>query len=162
MDYLIRERVFALGNKFDIEDSMGQSIYRVESQIFALGRKLRIYNRNGEEVAYIEQRIPRLLPEYDIYIDGRQLGSLKKELSFFRPSFAINSDYGDFEIEGDVLRYNFSILKNGRPVASISKKFLALYDSYMVSVDDDLNQAFILALVIILDQVHHDQSSSSQ
>ena len=74
----------------------------------------------------------------------------------FRPSFDISSVYSNYNIDGNLFAYDFSIFKNGSPVAIISKKWFSFSDTYGVSVDDNEDAAFILALVIVLDQIYHD------
>lgn len=161
MRYLVREKVFSLSDRFNIQDENGNIRFEVEGKIFSLGNKLRIYNTNGKELIYIEQKVWRLLPEYNIYKDNRLLAKVKKELTFFRPRFIIESQYGDLTIDGDVFAHNFNILKNGRPIAWVSKKWVSFSDTYSVEILDSEDDAFILSLVIVLDQILYDNRNNS-
>ena len=161
MRYIVKERIFSFADKFDITDTYENPVYQVEGKIFAIGNKLKIYDMDGRELIYIEEKLFRFLPEYSIYREGGLLGRLKKELTFFRPKFNIESSLGNFKIDGDIFHYNFNIIKNGRVVADISKKWIAFSDTYSVDIDPDEDQAFILALVIILDQVLHDGTNNN-
>ena len=73
---------------------------------------------------------------------------------------------GNLNISGDIFAHNFSISLRGRTIARVSKRYLSLSDSYKLEIYDDANHAFIVALVIVLDQIYHDsnnsQSSSNQ
>ncbi|MBZ2174613.1 LURP-one-related family protein [Schnuerera sp. xch1] len=156
MKYLIKERIFTLSDKFNIEDENGNSIYQVEGKIFSVGNKLRIYELNGKELIYIEQKILRFLPEYNIYGEGSHLAMVKKEFTFFKPKFSIESSHGKFTIDGDVFQHNFDVLKNNKPVAWVNKKWGTFSDTYCVEIMDEQDQPFILALVIVMDQIFHD------
>ena len=156
MRYVIKERIFSIADRFNIEDEYGTPQYEVVGRIFSLGNKLSIYDLDGKELIYIEEKIFRLLPEYSIYREGSIVAKVKKQLTLFRPKFNIESSYGNFTIDGDVFRYNFNILKNGKPVAWVSKKWISLSDTYSVEIIDDEDHVFLLALVIVLDQVFHD------
>lgn len=160
MRYLIRERIFALGDTFDIQDESSNPVYQVEGKIFSIGNKLRIYDLNGKELTYIEQEVFRFLPEYNVYREGNILATIKKELTFFKPKFNIESSYGNFTVEGDVFQYNFNILKNDKPIAWISKKLISFSDTYSVDILDEEDQSFILSIVIVLDQVFHDGNNN--
>lgn len=161
MRYQINQKILSFGDDFIIRDEYGSERYHVKGKIFALGDKLRIYDENGFERAYIEQKLFRLLPEYSIYIGGQYAAKVKKEFTFFRPKFNIESMAGHYSIDGDFFGYDFRISKGERVVAVISKRFFAFRDSYGVEIVDDENQALILAFVIIIDQVIHDESHNN-
>lgn len=156
MKYLIKEKIFTLTDRFTIEDERGYPRYEVISQLLSLGNKLSIYDLGGDELIYIEEKIFKFLPEYHIYRRGQLIGKIKKEITFFKPRFAIHSSYGDFTLEGDVLHHNFRILKDGEPIAWIDKRWVSLSDTYTVEISHQVDHAFVLALVIVLDQIFYD------
>lgn len=156
MRYLIRQKIFSFGDSFTIKNEMEEDCFRVQGKVFSFGNKLHLTDMQGYELYYIEQRLFRFLPEYTIYQKGNPVATVKKNFTLFRPSFDINSVYGNFNIDGNFFAYDFTIFKNGSPAAIISKKWFSFSDSYGVSISDDEDAAFMLALVIVLDQVYHD------
>lgn len=156
MNFYIKEKLFSIGDKFSIKDVSGNDVFKVEGKIFTLGNKLRIYDMNNNELVYIEQKIFKLLPEYSIFLNGNYAAKVKKEFTFFSNRFKIESDMGDFEIEGDFFAHDFSIEKGTSTVAQITKKWLAWGDTYEIDINEGENYAFILAMVIVIDQVLHD------
>lgn len=161
MKYIIKERIFTLTDKFVIEDEEGYPRYEVVGKLLSLGNKLCIYDLDGEELVYIEQKLLKLLPEYNIYQKGHLVGKVKKEFTFFKPSFVIESSYGNFTFQGDILHHDFDILKDGRSVAWINKRWLSFSDTYSVEISDLVDQAFILAIVIVLDQIFYDGNNNN-
>lgn len=161
MRYLVRERIFSFSDSFTIDDENGRPCYEIVGKVFSIGNKLNLYDMQGRALIYIEQKVFRFLPEYTIYEDNSVVAKVQKELTFFKPKFTINSSYGHFTIEGDIFAYNFNIMKNGKSVAWVSKKFMSFSDTYSVDIVDEENQAFILGLVIVLDQIHHDNRNNS-
>lgn len=161
MKYIIKERIFTLTDKFIIEDEEGYPRYEVVGKLLSLGNKLRIYDLDGEELVYIEQKLLKLLPEYNIYQKGHLVGKVKKEFTFLKPSFVIESSYGNFTLQGDILHHDFDILKDGRSVAWINKRWLSFSDTYSVEISDLVDQAFILAIVIVLDQIFYDGNNNN-
>jgi uncharacterized protein YxjI len=161
MRYLIKEKIFTFADRFRIEDEQGYPQYEVVGEMLSIGNKLNIYDMDGRKVIYIEEKVFRFLPEYLIYKEGNILGRIKKELTFFKPKFNIQSTYGDFSIEGDVFQHNFNILKNGKSIAWISKKWISLSDTYSVDILDEEDQPFILSIVIILDQIFYDGNGNN-
>lgn len=156
MRYLIREKIFSISDRFTINDEDNRPCYEVVGKILSFGNKLNLYDMLGNNNIYIEQKIFRFLPEYIIYKNGSIVGRINKEFTFFVPKFTIRSKYGHFTIDGDIFAHDFSILKDGRPIAWISKKWVSFSDTYSVDISDEEDQAFILSIVIVLDQIFYD------
>ncbi|WP_291632386.1 LURP-one-related family protein [Clostridium sp.] len=161
MKFYIREKVFSIGDNFNIKDVSGKDVFNVMGKIFSIGNKLRIYDMDNNEIVYIEQKLFKLLPEYNIYLTGNYAASVKKEFTLFSNRFDIDSNMGNYEIEGDFFAHDFSITKNGSIVAEINKKWVSWGDTYEININEQENYAFILAMVIVIDQVLHDNKKGS-
>ncbi len=161
MKFYIVQKIFSIGDKFGIQDVSGNNVFNVEGKIFSIGNKLKIYDMAGNEIVYIEQKLFKLLPEYNIYLNGSYAARVKKEFTFFSNKFDIDSDMGNYEIEGDFFAHDFSITKNGNIVAEINKKWLSWGDTYEIDISDDENYAFILSMVIVIDEVLHDNKNKN-
>lgn len=160
MRYLIKERIFSFSDRFIIKDENNNPQYEVIGKILSLGNKLDIYNMQGDKLIYIEEKLLRLLPEYTLYKDGNIVARINKEFTLFKPKFKIESQYGKFSIEGNVFQHDFNILKNGKAIAWVNKKWVSLSDTYSVEISDGEDQSFILAMVIVLDQIFYDNKNS--
>lgn len=161
MRYLVRQRIFAFNDSFNITDEHNRPIFKIEGRVFSLGNKLNIYDMSGNKRVYIEQKLLKLLPQYEIYENDRVVAKVKKRLTFFKSRLDIESDYGNFTVKGDVLGYNFSILRDGKTIAVVNKKFISFSDTYSVEVAEGERDAFVLSLVIVIDQVLHDDNHNN-
>ena len=159
MKFYVREKVFSFGDNFTIKDINGYDAYKVVGKVFSFGNKLRLYTMDDRELAYIEQKLFKFLPEYYIYMDNSVEAVIKKEFSFFKPKLRIESRFGNFEVEGSIFAYNFTVYKNGMAVADINKKAFAFSDTYEVDISDNESYPFILSLVIAIDQIFHDDKN---
>lgn len=156
MRYIVRQKIFSLGDSFSIKDEMGNDVFIVRSQLLSFGKKLRIFDLGGNELCYIEQKLFRFMPEYDIYIAGEHAANVKKKFALFRNDFEITSPRDQYFIEGDFWAHEFSIYRHSNLVARISKKFFSFTDTYGIDIDDSYDQISILALAIVIDMVCHD------
>lgn len=156
MRYIIREKIFSFSDSFTINDERNNPCYEVRGKVFSFGNKLDLYDMSGNHKLYIEQKLFRLLPEYTIYKGDREVAKVFREFTFFKPKYTIDSRYGNFTIDGDVFAHEFNILKDGSIVAWVSKQWISFSDTYTVDVLSEEDQPFILSLVIVLDQIHHD------
>lgn len=161
MRYVVKQRIFSFGDSFTIRDEAGNDHFLVKGKVFTFGDKLRIYDMQDRELVYIEQKLFRFLPEYRIYFSGQPVAIVKKEFSFFKPRFHIESTMGEYVVQGSFWGMEFEIFKDGQKVAQVSKKWFSWSDTYGVEIADNENAPFMLALVIVLDQVLHDNKNNN-
>lgn len=111
----------------------------------------------------IQQKLLHLHSTFKIlsarYEDSdRELAVVKQRFTLFHEKFNIDSVYGSYSLEGlDIFAHSFTLVKDGQVAAIVSKKFFSLSDTYGVEIAGNEDQAFILALVIVLDQVLYDK-----
>ena len=53
------------------------------------------------------------------------------------------------------MAHNCYINRDGKTVARIYKSVTLIRDSYIVSVEDEENVPFVIAVAVMLDHVHH-------
>lgn len=160
MDLYIRQRVFAIGDKYDITDANETPVFRVEGEIFTFGSaRLHLYAADGRELYFVERELFHFMPRYTIYAGRTAAASIKKNFTLFGHSLSVDSVYGHFEIEGSVFGWNFQVLFNGAVAATIDKAFLSWGDAYHLHIEDGWNDpAFLCALVAAIDNCVHNEN----
>lgn len=160
MQYIVKQKIFSLGDSFAIKDIAGNDIFIVRSQILSIGHKLKIFDVLGNELCYIEQKLFRFMPEYNIYIGGQPVINVKKKFMLFKNNFVITTyNMDQYEIDGDFWGHEFALIKNGMIAARISKQFFSFSDTYGVDIDDEEDQVVNLALAIVIDMACHDHDN---
>lgn len=148
MKLLFKQRFFSWFDSYDIYSEEGETLYTVKGQL-AWGHCLKIYDRFDNEIGMVQERVLTLLPKFEIYLDGRYVGCISKEFTFFKPAF--NIDYNGWHIEGDFLEWDYTILnQSGSTVAVVSKQPLNWTDTYVIDVryPQDALDALLLVLAI--------------
>lgn len=149
MKLLFKQKFFSWFDSYDIFDEYGNTVYRVKGQL-AWGHKFKIYDANENEVGMIAQKIVTLLPKFEIYKHGAYYGSLKKELSFFKPRY--NIDFNGWHIEGNFLEWDYNIVnQGGQTVATIDKEIFNLTDTYSIDVVNPADALDALMVVLAID-----------
>ena len=151
MKLYMREKVFALNERFTVRDEWGNDKYYVEGEFFSLGKKLHLLNANGDEVAFIRQELLTLLPRYTVSVAGRELATIRKEFTFFFQRYAI--DGLGWEVDGSVMMHDYVITKNGRTIVRITKEWFTWGDSYVLDIADPADELVALAVVLTIDCV---------
>ena len=125
MKLYIKQKVFSIGERFTVKDEFGNDRYFVEGEWLSIPKKFRILDEITIEIV--------------------------KEFSFFRPKYRI--DGSPFSVEGDVFTHDYTILRDGTPVASISKEWFTWGDSYMIDNYKGEDEEMLLAILIVIDFV---------
>jgi uncharacterized protein YxjI len=151
--YLIRERLFQLGEHSEITDESGRTVLHVDGTLLSLRNRLVIRDPARNEVAQVHRRLAALRPTYQISIRGDKVAEVRKH--FFTPfadRFTIDiPGPDDLEMQGDLLDHEFAIIQRGRAVATVSRRWISLHDTYAVDIAEGGDHLLILASVLALD-----------
>jgi uncharacterized protein YxjI len=158
MRYIMKQKVFSIGDKFAIQTENGDDAYFVNGRAFSLGHKLSFEDANGNELLFIRQKLLSLGATYEIYRGDEHVATIRKEpFTFFHCTFDIHVDgQGDLEAEGSFSDHEYTVTANGEPVAQISKQWFAWSDTYGVEIAEDVDPVLMLASTVVIDLCCHD------
>ncbi|MEV4135728.1 LURP-one-related family protein [Dactylosporangium sp. NPDC049742] len=162
--YVIKERFFDIGDDFDITDDSGRKVLHVDGKVLSLRDKLVIEDLHGAEVASVHRQLIALRPTYQIRIAGEDAAEVRKKLfTPFREKFTIDvPGDGDLTMSGDLFDHEYTVERDGREVASVSKRWLSIRDSYAVRIADSENHVLILAAVLALELATQREKDEKQ
>jgi uncharacterized protein YxjI len=151
--YLIRERLFRLGEDSDITDEQGRPVLHVDGKVLSLRNRLVLRDPQGREVAQVQRKLVALLPTYQISLAGRKAAEVRKHLfTPFGDRFTIDvPGPNDLEMEGNLFDHEFTIGRGDQTVATVSKRWFTMRDTYAVDVAAGQDDLLILASVLALD-----------
>jgi len=151
--YVIRERFFSIGDDFDVLDEHGTKVYHVDGKVLSVRDKVSIESPGGEELATVHRHLVALRPTYEIRIGGEKAAEVRKKLfTPFREKFTIDvPGPDDLEMKGDLLDHEYVITRGGAEVASVSKRWLTIRDTYAVQVAEGIEPLLIVGSVLALD-----------
>lgn len=157
MLYVMREKLFALGEDFAIKDEDGRDVYFVDGKAFSIGDKLAFRDMAGEEVAFIRQKLLSWGPTYEVYRGGELQAVVKKSLfTLIRHRFTVDVEGpDDLEVEGDFFAHEYVFRRGGRPVATVSKRWFSWTHTYGVEVEPGEDDVLILASTVVIDLALH-------
>jgi uncharacterized protein YxjI len=157
MRYQMRQKFFAFGDDFAIRDANGNECFYVDGKVFTIGNKLSILDRSGNEAAYIQQKLFAWGPTYEIYGPEGLFAVVKKSVfTLFHCTFSIDvPGPDDIEATGDFLDHEYTFMRGGRPIASVSKAWFALTDTYGIEIADGEDDVLLLASAVVIDLCCH-------
>ncbi len=156
--YRMTEKLVSIGDDFWIENAAGKRAYKVDGKALRLRETLKIRDAQGNEVAEIKEKLAHIKDTMDVARNGRTIATVKKALiTPLRGRFSINVQGApDMDAEGNILGHEFKITQGGRQVAEVSKKWFRIRDSYGVDIQPGQDDALILAITVVIDQMSSD------
>jgi len=158
--YQMREKLASIGDDFWIENGAGQRAYKVDGKALRVRDNLKIKDMQGNVVAEIQEKIARVKDTMDIARNGQKIATVKKALvTPLRGRFSVNVVGGaDMDIDGNILGHEFKVTQGGREIAEVSQKWFRIRDSYGIDIQPGQDDALILAIAVVIDQMANDIS----
>ena len=157
MRYVMKEKFFAWGDDFAIQDAQGRDAFFVDGKAFTFGDQLSFQDMAGNELAYIKQKVFAWGKTYEVFRSGKLAAVVKKEMfTLFRCRFTVDvPGPDDLEAEGDFLDHEYVFMRHGETVGQVSKRWFSLTDTYGVDVADSEDPVLILASAVVVDMACH-------
>lgn len=155
----IKQKVFSLGEKFTVTDENQQPIYHINGSFLKIPKSFEIIDAHNQVVSTITKKVFSLLPKFFITVDGLEVATIHKDLTFFKARYRIEAE--GIEVHGNWWDMDFEVTKDGQQLATIHKKWVSWGDSYELSIMDDRFEHLIVAIVVAIDRVKADADSAS-
>jgi uncharacterized protein YxjI len=151
--YVIRERLFAMGQDSDITDEHDRPVLRVDGKALSLRQRLVLRDPDGREVAEVRRKLVATRPTYEVSIGGEDAARIRKKLfTPFVDRYTIDiPGPDDLELVGDLFDHEYTVRRGGEVVATVSKAYFTIRDTYAVDVAPGEDDVLILASVLALD-----------
>ncbi|MCC5789483.1 MAG: LURP-one-related family protein [Opitutales bacterium] len=161
MLFKVREKLFSLRNEFVITDGQDNPMFKVIGKFFSWTNKMSFQNLEGEELALL-QKVPFTFfaTRYQILTKGTLYAEIQKHFTILKSRFTITEgDRSTLTLKGSLFSHEFQFFREGKPIASISKKRFSWRDSYGVDIPDGEDVLLILCSCIVIDQILHKNHS---
>lgn len=148
MKLLFRQRIFSWFDSYDIYDEYDQVAYTVKG-VPAWGHRLCIFAPNGEQIGEVKEELFTLMPRFQMYVGGNYIGEIRREFTFFKPKYIL--DCNGWEVNGDILEWEYTVTAQGRPVMTASKQLFQFSDTYVIDIADPNDALLSLMIVLAID-----------
>jgi uncharacterized protein YxjI len=157
MRYVMRQKMFSLADSFQITDEAGRGAFVVSGKVFSFGKQLAFQDLEGQTLLSIKQELLTFAPAYQIFKDDSPIAEVKKELfNFFSYRFLIDvSGAAPMDATGNFLDHEYVIARGETPVATVSKQWFTMTDTYGVDIVEGEDDVLVLAITVVIDMVCH-------
>jgi len=151
--YQMREKLLAIGDDFWIENESGDKVFKVNGKAVRLRQTFILEDTDGNELAKIQER--KLSVRDKMHIEcGQTTATVHKRLVGIRDRYIIDPDSGeDIYAKGNFVDHEYEIERDGNTIATISKKWFRVRDTYGVEIGAREDQAFILSVTVCVDEM---------
>ncbi len=151
MKYLVRDKIFGIGDDYWIEDEHGRHAFLVDGKALRLRDTLEIKDPAGRVLITLRAKMLSIRDAMTIERDDQTLATVrKKRLSLLRNHYRVSLAEGtELDVTGRVLNREFSVEHDGELLARISRKWLRVRDTYAVDVVRDGADAALLIAVAV-------------
>jgi len=151
--YLMRQKLWSLGDDFTIRDDTGRDAFYVDGKVWTLRQTLLLQDMQRNELARIQQKLLSLGPTYEIY-RGAQLAAVVRQHLFtlLHTKFTVDvPGPDDLEAAGNFTAHDYTFTRAGREVATVSKRWFTLTDTYAVDIAPTEDAILLLAAAVVID-----------
>ena len=153
--YRMREKIFAIGDDFWIETEDGERAFKVNGKALRIRQTFILESPSGEELFKIQEKKLHIRDTMEIERDGHMVAKIKKALiTPLRDRFAIEVEGGaELSAKGNIVDHEYEIERDGKKVATVSKRWLRIRDTYGIEIAPGENDALILAATVCIDEM---------
>ena len=151
--FQMREKMFAIGDDFWIEDSDGNKVFKVDGKAVRFRDTFILEDAHGNELSKIQEK--KLSVRDKMTIErGPTKATVHKRLIGIRDHYVIDVDGGDdLKAHGNIVDHEYEIERDGEKIAEVSKKWFRVRDTYGVQIATGQDVALILAVTVCVDQM---------
>jgi uncharacterized protein YxjI len=154
----MREKVFALGDDYWVENDAGERAFKVDGKVLRLRNTFALEDPSGTELYKVQKKLLKIRDTMGVERGGQTVATVKKAMfTPFRERFSIAVEGGeDMEAKGNIVDHEYKIERGGDTVAEVSKRWFRVRDTYGIEVVPGQDDALIIALTVCIDQMTHD------
>jgi uncharacterized protein YxjI len=154
--FQMREKVMSIGDDSWIEDEDGAKVYKANGKALHLRKLFVLEDADGSEVARIQERVLTVRDKMVIERDSGS-ASVHKALVGLRERYHVDVDGGaDLKAHGNFVDHEYEIERDGETVATVSKRWFRVRDTYGIEVADGADDVLLVAVAVCIDAMSHD------
>lgn len=155
--YRMKERAFDIGEDYWVEDAEGRRAYKVDGKVMRVRKTFVLEDASGRELATIKAKLVSVRDKMTIDLGDGRTAVVGKALLGIRERYQIKVDGApDMKAKGNFVDHEYEIEADGEKVATISKKWFRVRDTYGIEIAEGADVPLVLAIAVCIDELAHD------
>ena len=155
--YQMHQRMFSIGDDFWIEYGEGQRTFKVDGKALRVRQTLELQEGGGRTLYTIKEKLVSVRDVMTIEGPSGTVATVKKALiSPLRERYNIEfAAGGEWKAQGNIVDHEYNIESDAGQIAEVGKKWFRVRDTYGVQVVPGQDDALVLAIAVVIDQMSH-------
>lgn len=160
MRLFIKNKIMTLSGSSFVLDEEGNKVFIVKGKwgIFSPTHKKKIIDKDGNLRYIVRNKFWRFIStSCFLYDDSKQKIAMLTNNDFdFKSRYVLKGYQDEILIKGNFSefpKFTMDIDKNGKVIGKITRDFTIIRDSFVLDIYDDTEDAFLVALVIAIDNI---------
>lgn len=149
----------SLGGSSKVLDENGVDKFKVKGKVFSIRRKKKICSLDGKLLYFVKNKFFNWWTHTCFIFDaqGQKIASVKNR--GYKGGYDVVGFTDEISIDGWGVT-GYTINKNGKQIGSVKPKIMSMTDTFEVDIDDAEDTAFVVAMVIAIDNIGDKTSRS--
>ena len=163
MELLIRNKWISFRGSSVVKDVNEKDVLKVRGKFWTFTRKKYVQTLEGETKYVVRNKFWRLFAYRAFVLDPtekKQIATIRRKIFSFHDRFFVNCELGNIELRGNILGFDYHIFSNDKEIGHVARK-ISLRDSFVLTINDDVDIYFFVALVIAVDNITDQRRDDS-
>lgn len=152
MKLFIKNKLASVNGSSKVTNENDEEIFKVKGKFFSISRKKKIYDMQGNLLYIVKNKVFNWFKHSSFIISSSGQKLAKVTNRFWGGGFDVLGYTDEISVEGYTLS-GFTVLKNGETIGTITCNFFSMVDNFEVTVSDNEEPAFLVALIIAIDNI---------
>jgi uncharacterized protein YxjI len=153
--FRMQEKLLSVGDDSWIEDEHGERVFHVDGKALRVRDTWILQDMHRTKVAEIKERKLSIRDKMTIDLGDRKATVTKRAVGV-RDHFVVDVEHGDtLKVHGNIVDHEYEIESGHGTVASVSKRWFRVRDTYGVEVRPGADVVLLLAVTVAVDAITH-------
>lgn len=153
MKLIVKNKLVSWGGSSTVKDENGQDVFKVKGKAFSPTNKKFIKNLDGKTLYTVRNKWFNFFTHSSFIYDANKHKIAKVKNRSFKTGYDVIGYSDEISLEGWSVT-GFSVLKNGTKIGEVKCNLLDVRDNFTLTIDDEQNPAFLVALIIAIDNIN--------
>ena len=153
-DIVMKKKILSVREHYDFEDVQGTKLGEGDGNFFQFPAKFQVLDNSGTQVMNLEAKLISIRRQFTFHdSQGAVLGVIKKKIvKLFGSEYWVEQNGNEFmRIYGNFVEHDYSFAVNGQQVAQVHKKWVAMRDTFELSITGNVDHRIVIGSVIAIE-----------
>jgi uncharacterized protein YxjI len=153
-DIVMKKKILSVREHYDFEDVQGNKLGEGDGNFIQFPAKFQVLDNSGTQMMNLEAKLISIRRQFTFHDpQGSVLGAIKKKIvKLFGSEYWVEQNGNEFlRIYGNFVEHDYLFAVNGQQVAQVHKKWVAMRDTFGLSITGNVDHRIVIGSVIAIE-----------